>query len=287
MYGGIEAGGTKFIFAVCDDNMNIIERRSIPTTTPDETFKEVFKLFDKYDLKAIGIGSFGPIDVNKQSNTYGYIKSTPKLIWKNTDFLGVFKKRYDIPIGWTTDVNIAALAEYKLGTAKGKDSCVYITVGTGIGGGSIINGKFLGGINHPEMGHFYPPRHGKDNYKGICDYHEDCLEGLASGPAIEARFGKSAKELNQDHEAWDIQAHYLAHAALTYTTILRPDCIIFGGGVMNQNHLLDKIHNKFENILSDYLEISSIKDYILSTGLGNDSGIIGSLLLAKETYSEY
>lgn len=282
MYGAIEAGGTKFICAVSDEELQIIEEISIPTTTPEETFSKVFKLFDRYDLKAIGIGSFGPIDVNKNSIHYGYITSTPKLAWRNTDFLGIFKRRYQIPVRWTTDVNAAAFAEYQLGAAKEKGSCVYLTVGTGIGGGVIINGELLESYSHPEMGHFYPKRHEKDDYEGICDYHGDCLEGLASGPAIEARYGISAKDLDKDHEAWEIQAHYLAHAAMSYTTIIRPDCIIFGGGVMNQSHLFDKIHQKFEELLAGYLDLPTTNEYILPTGLGNQSGIIGALLLAKE-----
>ncbi len=286
MYGAIEAGGTKFVCAVSDDELNIIEKVTVPTTTPEETFNKVFKLFDRYDLQAIGIGSFGPIDVNKESASYGFVTSTPKKYWSNTDFVGVFKERYDIPVGWTTDVNAAALAEYTLGAAKGEESCVYITVGTGIGGGAIVNGELLEGFNHPEMGHFYPRRHELDTYEGNCRFHGDCLEGLASGPAIEGRYGVSAKELPEDHEAWDIQAHYLAHAAVAYTTILRPACIIFGGGVMSQSHLFDQLHKKFEEIMAEYLELPATEEYLIPTGLGDQSGIVGSLLLAQKAYVE-
>lgn len=282
MFGAIEAGGTKFVCAVSDKDLKIIEKVTIPTTTPEETFSKVFKLFDRYKLIAIGIGSFGPIDVNEDSVQYGYITSTPKMGWENTDFLGIFKRRYQIPVAWTTDVNAAALAEYRLGAGQGKSSCVYITVGTGIGGGAVIEGRVLEGYNHPEMGHFYPKRHEKDHYEGICDYHGDCLEGLASGPAIEERYGVPAIDLEDNHEAWEIQAHYLAHAALIYTTVLRPDCIIFGGGVMSQVHLFEKIHEKFDELLSDYLEVPSTSEYIIPTGLGDQSGIMGALILAKD-----
>lgn len=283
MYGAIEAGGTKFVCAVSDEELNIIERITVPTTTPDETFSKVFNFFDQYSLQSIGIGSFGPIDVNKESNSYGYITSTPKKHWGQTDFVGVFNERYQVPIGWTTDVNAAALGEYTLGVAKEKKSCVYLTVGTGFGGGAIINGELLEAFNHPEMGHFYPKRHVKDAYAGNCIFHGDCLEGLASGPAIEGRYGISAKELPENHEAWEIEAHYLAHAAIAYTTILRPECIIFGGGVMEQQHLFPKIHQKFTELMADYLSLPTVEDYIVPTGLGNQSGIIGSLLLAKQT----
>lgn len=286
MLGAIEAGGTKFICAVSDDKLNIIEKITIPTTEPEETFGKVFEFFDRFDLKAIGIGSFGPIDTNKKSPTYGYITSTPKLKWQNTDFQSVFARRYNIPVGWNTDVNAAALGEVRLGAAREKDSCVYITVGTGIGGGAFINGELLTGLSHPEMGHFYPPRHDKDTYEGFCDFHGSCLEGLAAGPAIEERFGVRAEELPKDHIAWDIEAHYLAHAAMTYTTILSPSCIIFGGGVMNQPHLIEKVRDKFKKILNDYLELPILDEYIISPGLGNEAGIKGSLLLAQHALTE-
>ena len=281
MLGAIEAGGTKFVCAVSDDELNIIEKVTIPTTNPEETFEKTFAFFDRFDLKAIGIGSFGPIDTNKNSKTYGYITSTPKLQWQHTEFLGVFKERYNVPVGWNTDVNAAALGEVTFGAAKEKDSCVYITVGTGIGGGAYINGEPLTGISHPEMGHFYPPKHENDTYEGFCDFHGSCLEGLAAGPALKGRFGIKAEDLPEDHEAWDIEAHYLAHAAMTYTTILSPSCIIFGGGVMSQSHLMDKVRTKFESLLNDYLELPNVKDYIISPGLGEESGIKGSLLLAE------
>jgi len=286
MLGAIEAGGTKFICAVSDDKLNIIEKITIPTTEPKETFEKVFAFFDRFNLKAIGIGSFGPIDTNKESPTYGYITSTPKLKWQNTDFQSVFVRRYKVPVGWNTDVNAAALGEVSLGAAREKDSCVYITVGTGIGGGAFINGEPLTGIGHPEMGHFYPPKYEKDTYKGFCDFHGGCLEGLAAGPAIEGRFGIKAEELPEDHEAWDIEAHYLAHAAMAYTTILSPSCIIFGGGVMNQPHLIEKVRSKFKELLNGYLQLPSLEEYIISPGLGNEAGIKGSLLLAQRALTE-
>lgn len=281
MLGAIEAGGTKFVCAVSDGDLNIIERMTIPTTTPEETFKKVFKFFDQFELEAIGIGSFGPIDINEDSETYGYITKTPKPHWSNTDFLGVFKERYNVPMGWNTDVNAAALGEVTLGAAKDMESCVYITVGTGIGGGAVVNGEPVSGLGHPEMGHFYPPRHPKDTYEGTCSFHGDCLEGLAAGPSIEARYGIKGQDLPEDHEAWEIEAHYLAHAAMAYTTILSPECIVFGGGVMQQEHLFELVHEKFEQILADYLTLPPTSEYIISPGLGTDAGILGSLMLAK------
>lgn len=282
MLGAIEAGGTKFVCAVSDEDLTIVEKITIPTTTPAETFAEVFKFFDRFELQGIGIGSFGPIDVNPQSKTYGYITSTPKRLWRDTNFVGAFEERYQVPVGWNTDVNAAALGEVTLGAAKDKASCVYITVGTGVGGGAVINGETLTGYGHPEMGHIHLPRHEKDTYEGFCDYHGDCLEGLAAGPAIEARYGTKAEELPADHEAWEIEAHYLAHAAMSYTMTLSPDCIIFGGGVMQQPQLIHLLREKFVKILNDYVDLPPIEEYLIATGLEDESGILGSLLLAQQ-----
>ena len=182
LYGAIEAGGTKFVCAVADEDLNILERVSIPTTVPAETMADVFKFFEKHDVVSIGIASFGPIDVNRKSETYGYITNTPKPGWKDYDFLGEMKKRFDVDYAWTTDVNGAAYGELKRGAAKGKDSCVYLTVGTGIGGGVVINGKVIEGYGHPEIGHIVMRRHPEDHYEGHCPFHHDCLEGLAAGP---------------------------------------------------------------------------------------------------------
>ena len=240
-YGAIEAGGTKFVCAVSNEKLEILERISLPTTTPDETMKNVFEFFDKYDLDAIGVGSFGPIDVNKKSKTYGYITTTPKLAWANYNFVGALKDRYNIPIGWTTDVNAAALGELKKGAAVGLQSCIYLTVGTGIGGGAMINGQFLEGYGHPEMGHILIRMHPNDQFKGICPYHKNCLEGVASGPAIEDRWGKKAYELVDNEEVWKIEAFYLAQALMTYTLTINPERIVLGGGVMKQRQLFHYI----------------------------------------------
>lgn len=281
MLGAIEAGGTKFVCAVSDNDLNIIELVTIPTSDPIETFNKVFEFFDRFELEALGIGTFGPIDTNKESKTYGYITATPKKHWSNTSFQKIFEERYKVPVGWNTDVNAAALGEVELGAAKDKDSCVYITVGTGIGGGAYINGEPLTGLSHPEMGHFYPQRHEADKFEGVCSFHGNCLEGLASGPAIESRAGIKAEELAEDDIAWDIEAYYLAQAAIAYTTILSPSCIIFGGGVMKQRHLIEKIRDKFEELLNSYLSLPPLEEYLILPRLGDKSGITGSLLLAK------
>ena len=267
MLGAIEAGGTKFVLAVSDDEFNIIERQSIPTTTLEETFEKVFEFFDQYDVSAIGIGSFGPIDVNIKSETYGYITSTPKTAWEHTDFIGVMKERYSVPMGWTTDVNAAALGELTYGAAKGKESCLYLTVGTGVGGGAVIKGEPVEGFGHPEMGHILVRKHPEDHFEGLCPYHGDCLEGLAAGPALEKRYGKKAQEL--------------AQALMSYTLTLSPEKIILGGGVMKQAQLFPLIRDKFIRLMNDYVETPDMEEYIVSPQLKDDAGITGCLILAQ------
>lgn len=281
MLGAIEAGGTKFVVAVSNDDLTIVERKAFPTTTPEETFEHVFNFFDQFDLDAIGVGSFGPIDVNTNSNTYGFVTSTPKPGWQNTDFVGKLKARYDIPIGWTTDVNAAALGELNQGAAVGKESCLYLTVGTGVGGGAVINGEPLEGFGHPEMGHMLMRRHEKDEFEGFCPYHRDCLEGLAAGPAIEKRYGKKAQDLSEDNDVWEMEAYYLAQALMSYTLILSPEKIILGGGVMKQTQLFPLIRQKFSDILNDYVDTPDLNDYIVPPALGDNAGITGCFILAQ------
>ncbi|WP_208559350.1 ROK family protein [Marinilactibacillus kalidii] len=280
MIGAIEAGGTKFVCAISDDSLTIQDRMTIPTTTPDETLGKVFAFFDQYELSAIGIGSFGPIGVNKESDSYGFVTTTPKTAWKNTDFLGRMKARYNIPIGWTTDVNAAALGELEAGAAKGLSSCVYLTVGTGIGGGAVVDGKPLEGFGHPEMGHVLVKLHPEDSFEGVCPYHGNCLEGLAAGPAIEKRYGDKAQNLSNREEVWTIQAYYIAQALMNYTLILSPEKIILGGGVMKQKQLFPLIRSAFKTLLNDYVETPDLESYITSPDLGDDAGITGSLILA-------
>ena len=285
MYGGIEAGGTKFICAVSNEGV-IVERVSIPTTTPEETLKQVFDFFDQYELEALGIGSFGPIGIDKNADNYGYVLATPKPGWGNNNFLGSIQERYGIPMAWTTDVNAAAYGELLKGAAQGKKSCIYLTVGTGIGAGVVLEGDIFSGLAHPEMGHIWVKRHPEDTYEGTCPYHKDCLEGLAAGPSIEARTGIKGQELPQDHPIWDIQAYYIAQALINYTLTLAPEKIILGGGVMNQDHLLHKIRQQFVELMGGYMETPQVDEYIVRWGLPNESGIIGSLLLAEKEHGK-
>jgi len=281
LIGGIEAGGTKFVCAVSDESARILDRSVFPTSSPEETLRQVTEFFDQYELDAIGIGSFGPIDVTPDSPTYGYITNTPKAGWGNTDIVGPLKARYHVPVAWTTDVNAAAAGELEAGAAQNNNSCLYITVGTGIGGGAIVNGKTLEGYGHPEMGHIIVERHPKDFFEGSCPYHGGCLEGMASGPAIEKRYGKTGRELADQPEVWKIEAYYLAQGLVDYSLILSPEKIILGGGVMKQQQLFPLIRDQYKRMIADYIPHPPLDDYIVPPGLGDDAGIIGSLLLAK------
>lgn len=287
-YGAIEAGGTKFVCAVGSNPDDLYIER-FDTTTPEETLHNAVEFFkeqdSKYKLNAIGIGSFGPIDLNDNSDNYGYITSTPKPGWSHTDFAGAIKREFDIPIGFDTDVNAAALGENVWGAAKGLSDFLYLTIGTGIGGGGILNGKLMHGLVHPEMGHVFVPLDDGDKYKGKCPFHHNrCLEGLASGPAMEERWGKPAGELSEDHQAWDLEAHYISLALVNYIFTLSPQRIIIGGGVMEQKQLFPLIHEKVGAMLNGYIQspeiISNISSYIVPPGLGGRAGVLGAVALA-------
>ena len=282
--GAIEAGGTKFVCAIGNEQNEIIERVSFPTTTPEETLAQVFAFFDQHldGLNAIGIGSFGPIEVRQNSSKYGQILSTPKLAWKNFDFLAAMKARYDLPMAWTTDVNAAAVGEASVGAAKGLDNMLYVTVGTGVGVGALVNGKLLEGLGHPEMGHVIVHPHPADNYAGFCPYHGNCLEGMAAGPSIDGRLGVSGKDVAPDDAVWTYVANYLGQALVDYTLILRPERIVIGGGNMKVPGMLDKIKDQFDQLMADYVDYPDLADYIVLPGLGDNAGITGALTLANQ-----
>lgn len=285
LYGALEAGGTKFVCAVGNENLEIIERVSFPTETPEKTLKNVVKFFKKFNgIDKIGIGSFGPIDINPNSKTYGYITSTPKPTWENCDVVGYLKQHLPhISVTWTTDVNAACYGEYVAGHGQNFSSVVYFTIGTGVGAGALQNGQFISGFSHPEMGHMLVKRHKGDTYKGHCPYHNDCLEGLAAGPAIEGRTGIKGQNLTQDDPAWDIVASYIAQCAHNTTLMFSPEVIIFGGGVMKQDHLRDKVKEKFAALMNNYITYPELDTYIVTPKLQDNAGIVGCLALARDS----
>lgn len=285
IYGGIEAGGTKMICVIGDENGRIIDRMQIPTKTPEETMPIMIDYFKGKDIKALGIACFGPIDLNKDSKTYGYITSTPKLAWKNYDIVGAFKKELGVPIGFDTDVNGSLLGEITWGCAKGLTDALYLTIGTGVGGGVMAGGKLLHGMLHPELGHIKMAVADGDTYKGKCPYHGTCFEGMAAGPAIEERWGKKAIELADDDKVWDLESTYIAQALSTYILTLSPQIIILGGGVMHQEQLFPLIRKKVLEQLNGYVltkELKDIDNYIVPASLNDDQGIMGSIKLAMD-----
>lgn len=296
LFGGVEAGGTKFVCAVGDLKAKIWEKIVIPTTTPEETMPQVIEFFKrihaKTPLAGIGIASFGPVDPNPHSDTYGYITTTPKPGWAHYNILGTMKTAFDLPMGFDTDVNGAAMGEYRWGAARNLHSFVYVTVGTGIGGGGMIDGKLIHGAMHPEMGHIFVPHNRvRDSFEGVCPFHGDCLEGLASGPSLKRRWDvDSAMDLPSDHPAWSLEADYLAYAFANFTLMFSPQRIIVGGGVMRQTHLYDLIRPKVLAFLNGYIKQSAILDdiehYIMAPGLGEQSGICGAIALAEKAYQE-
>ena len=281
--GGIEAGGTKMVCAVGDEKGELFERVTIPTRQPEETFEEMIRYFSDKQIEALGIGCFGPVDLNRSSATYGFITSTPKPGWKNTDVVGRFQKALSVPVGFDTDVNGAILGEVMLGAAKGCENAIYITVGTGIGVGVYVNGGLLHGLVHPEGGHILLAKHPKDTYSGKCPYHGCCVEGLASGPAIEERWGKKAEMLADEMNVWELESYYIAQAITNYILTYSPQKIILWGGVMHQNQLFEQIRAKVPELLSGYIQhpavTEKIADYIVPPALGDNPGILGAIQL--------
>ena len=287
--GALEAGGTKMVCAIGNEKGEIFEKISIPTKTPETTMPEMIQWFKAKKIEALGIGCFGPIDPDKDSPTYGYITSTPKLAWKDYNIVGAFEEQLCCPVGFDTDVNGSALGEVTFGQAKGKKNIVYLTVGTGIGAGVYAEGKLLHGMLHPEAGHILMRRREDDHYEGKCPYHKTCLEGLAAGPAIEERWGKKGIELQNRDEVWDLEAYYLAQALTNYILILAPQLIILGGGVMHQEQLFTRIRAYVKDMLNGYIkpkELEDIDHYIVPASLHDDQGIMGALELGRRAFEE-
>lgn len=286
-YGALEAGGTKMVLSVLDEAGERLERVSLPTRTPEETMPEMIAFFRAHPVDALGVGCFGPLDLNPKSATYGHIMATPKLPWRNFPILQAFREALNIPVGLDTDVNAAAWAEAKLGAARGLESCLYVTVGTGVGGGLVIGGKMAHGLTHPELGHMLlSPEPDDPAPDGFCPYHRHCLEGLAAGPAIQQRWGSPAQELPPEHPAWNLEAAYLAQICLNAIMGFSPEKIILGGGVMQQTFLFPMIRAKTLELLGGYLQCAAVDgglaEYIVPPGLGVNSGVMGAWLLARE-----
>lgn len=289
LYGGIEAGGTKFVCAVGETPVSIQASTTIATTAPPETLARAVAFFQPHALRGLGLATFGPIDLDRASPTYGHILASPKLAWQGYPIVDTLQTALGVPVAVDTDVNAAALAEYVYGAGQGCDPLVYLTVGTGIGGGAVIQGRPLHGRLHPEMGHMLLARAPGDILPSVCPFHQDCLEGLASGPAIRLRFGVP-EALPPQHEAWELEVRYLGQALATITTILSPQRIVLGGGVLQQSHLLPRIRAACAQALRGYLpRLQSVGDferYIVPPGLADRAGVVGALLLTQDVWSD-
>jgi fructokinase len=297
LYGAIEAGGTKWNCIVASDPGRIQAEERFPTTKPGETLQQVIEFFRRYQeesgnqLEAVGVACFGPVDLDANSPAYGFITTTPKPYWANTDVVGALTRGLKIPVAFDTDVNGAGVGEAVWGAARGLSDFLYITIGTGIGGGAIVGGKPVHGLIHPEMGHIRLPHDWtEDPYNGFCLFHGDCFEGLASGPAINDRWGVKGERLPPDHAAWKLEAHYIALALQNFICTLSPQRIILGGGVMEQEHIFPRIRANVQAYLNSYVRspalLEEIDEYIVPPGLGNRAGVMGALALARHLSSK-
>jgi fructokinase len=295
LFGAIEAGGTKFILGIGSGPRQMLDTMRIPTTTPVETLATVTDWFREAEkrhgaMSAIGVGTFGPAGVHEGTVDYGFITTTPKPGWGQTDVLGALRKVFPVPMAFDTDVNAAALGEWRWGAGQGCDSVLYLTVGTGIGGGAIVNGRPLHGLLHPEMGHLRLPRAAGDDYAGCCPWHGDCLEGMASGPALIGRWGPQASELAADHEAWEVEAHYLAGACVNFLMTLSPQRCILGGGVMANEQLLSMVRSRCAALVNGYLAHPALENgmenWLVTPGLGTQSGLLGAVALAEQALAD-
>jgi fructokinase len=288
MLGGIEAGGTKFVCGIGNDPDDLLTAQ-FPTSVPHVTLPQVLSFFKENGgqaLDAVGIGSFGPVDLDLTSPSYGHITTTPKTAWANFDLAGTVARELNVPVGFDTDVNAALLGESRWGAAQGLSDVIYLTIGTGVGGGVMAHGQVVHGLVHPEIGHLRIPHdRAADPFPGTCPYHGDCLEGLACGPALQQRWNAPAATLPEEHPAWALEAHYLALALMNLTVTLSPQRILMGGGVMQQPHLLELLRAEFARLLNGYVQhpeiLDRLDDFIQPPGLASRAGILGCLVLAE------
>lgn len=294
LYGAIEAGGTKFVCAVGTGPEDLRAQARFPTTTPAETLGKCLDFFRAQPkLDALGVGCFGPLELRPAAARYGFVTTTPKPAWTNVDVVGPLHRALGVPVGFDTDVNAAALAEARWGAGQGLEALLYVTIGTGIGGGALIGGELVHGLVHPEMGHLLLPRELDDlDFAGNCSFHgARCWEGLASGPAMERRWGQRAEALPTDHPAWDLQARYIASALTTLVVVLSPERLILGGGVMQAQQLFPLVRRYLQRSLGGYVQADAlgtgVEQYVVPPLLGERSGIAGALALAERAAAQH
>ncbi|WP_296114505.1 ROK family protein [uncultured Anaerococcus sp.] len=284
MFGSIEFGGTKIRCAIFDKNGILLKSKNIKTNDPKKNLEDISLFFFNENIVSVGVGAFGPIEINNKSPRFGTIKNTPKLKWRNYNLFNELKNILNCDIELVTDVGLSAIGEYYIGAGKELNSLLYLTVGTGIGGAFIQNGKIVNGISHAEMGHIEISREKNDTFDSVCPYHKNCLEGLASGPSIEKRTHQKAEFTDVNDIAFEYASIYIAKALYTYSLILRPHIIIIGGGLSNKKGFINKIKNNFNNIKGEYITIPKTDDYIKTPYLNNDSALYGGYILAKSIH---
>ena len=286
-FGTLEAGGTKMVMGIFDEEGRLLDKSRIPTRSPDQTVPEMQDYFRAQKIDKLGIGTFGPVDLRKDSPDFGTITATPKLDWRNYPLLRTMQEFLQVPADIDTDVNAAILAECRMGAARGCANAVYVTVGTGVGGGVFVNGKTVHGLMHPEVGHMLLRPHPNDPLPGgVCPYHDGCLEGLASGPALAKRAGQGAENLPDDDPIFTLEANYLAQMCVNLIMTVSPEKIIVGGGVLQRGYLLDQVRRETVRLLNGYIQspeiTSRIDQYIVLPELFPISGLIGAWLIGKE-----
>jgi fructokinase len=285
-FGGIEAGGTKWVCAVGSGPDDLHATETFATGAPEETLARAAAFFRRHGpVAALGIGSFGPVDLAPGSPTWGRVTTTPKPGWRNADVAGPLRQVLGVPVAFDSDVNAAALGEHVYGAARGLDTAAYVTVGTGIGAGVVANGALLHGLSHPEFGHLPVPHdRTRDPFDGVCPYHGDCLEGLASGEALRVRWGRPAPELD-DPEVWELEAGYLAHGLAALVLVLSPQRIVVGGGVAQQPALLPLVRARLAEVVGGYVALPPLEEYVVPPALGDRAGVVGALELARRVSS--
>ena len=289
VFGAVEGGGTKFVCMIGTSPTDVVDDVTIPTAGPTETIGAVVEFLQRprpgIRIAAIGVATFGPIDLDPTSPTYGCVLKTTKEDWSGARILAPIARRLGVPIGWDTDVNGAVLGEARWGAARGLDPVLYLTIGTGIGGGALVNGATIHGLLHPEMGHIPLPALPGDSFPGICSFHGRCLEGIASGPALAARCGRPVPEISPDDPVWDLEARYLAHGISALILALSPRRVVLGGGVMRQAHLLPRVRRALVEVLNGYIDLPELKDrveeYVVLSSLDQKAGLYGALVLAE------
>lgn len=290
LYGGVETGGTWCVCALGRGRDEIVAEAQFPTTEPEPTLARIIEFFSSHPgARAIGIGAFGPVDLNPGSPTWGYVTTTPKPGWQHVSVGAEIRDQLGLPVAFETDVNAAALAEQRWGAGRGARSVCYLTVGTGIGAGLVIDGRPWHGLVHPEAGHMRIPHDwGRDPFAGSCPVHGDCWEGLAAGPSMAARWAEPPETLDSDHPGWSLEADYLALGILNLTLVVSPERVVTGGGVLERSGLLQMIRSRLPALLAGYLDPpelgARIDRYLVAPELGDRAGVIGAIVLAQELY---